>query len=227
MISNSFYPIMLNISNFNCLIVGYGSVGKRKLNSLLVYKPKSVLIIDPFLSPSNISSDKHIKYENRKFEPGDLKNISLVFAATNNFEENDYICNHCNNMNILCNNVTNPELGTFILPSSIYSDELALTISTNGKCPYLSAKLKTELNNWLQSKRRIAWLLSKIRNLILEEKVGKPNQILDEILKAPVEEWLNNNNLLACENRLLEFFPVSSHIKINKLFEDYVATFSI
>lgn len=227
MISNSFYPLMINISNFNCLIVGYGSVGKRKLKGLLAYKPKSVLIIDHALSTGNILWDKRIKFENRKFESGDLKNISLVFAATNNFEENDYICNLCKSRNILCNNVTNPELGTFILPSTVTSDELTLTISTNGKCPYLSAKLKPELKRWILSKRRIAWFLSKIRNLILEEKVGSPNQILEEILKVPIEEWLNADNLPACRNRLLSLFPASCHYKINKLCEDYAAIFSI
>ena len=41
------YPLFLSLEGFSVLIIGFGSVGRRKLAMLIPAAPASVTIIDP------------------------------------------------------------------------------------------------------------------------------------------------------------------------------------
>ena len=47
-----YYPIFLNLKQKNCLVVGAGQVGKRKILTLANYLPKKLIIID--IAPADI-----------------------------------------------------------------------------------------------------------------------------------------------------------------------------
>ena len=78
-----YYPIHLDIQNRNCLVVGGGSVGTRKVATLLACGA-NVTVISP---QATAQLQKHaqvgsITLINRRYRAADLDDIFLVIGAT-------------------------------------------------------------------------------------------------------------------------------------------------
>ena len=87
--SNSNYPIILNLSNKNLLFIGGGKVAERKI--LLLYKIAKITIISPRITKplEELYKNKEVEINYKTFEDSDLKeNYTLVFACTNKIEVN-------------------------------------------------------------------------------------------------------------------------------------------
>ena len=143
-----YYPIHLDIQNRNCLVVGGGSVGTRKVATLLACGA-NVTVISP---QATAQLQKHaqvgsITLINRRYRAADLDDIFLVIGATDDETLNRQISNDAENRNILCNIADRPEVCNFILPSIVHRGDLIITISTSGKSPALAKKLRKTLEN--------------------------------------------------------------------------------
>ncbi len=119
-----YYPVFLDLKDKECLVVGAGSVGIRKIHTLCKAGPKKITVVDPYLSkdvenflPSFVCLKK------REFREKDLECKFLVIVATNNFDLNKRISKLCNDKNILCNVVDMPDLCSFIVPSIVEKKE--------------------------------------------------------------------------------------------------------
>jgi len=140
------YPVSLNITKKKCSVIGGGKVALRKINSLLEAGAAVSLI-----SPQIIDEIKPLVNENRihwiekEYNSELLNDCFLVIAATNIREVNQRIANFCHDANILVNVVDNPKDSSFIVNSYFKQGDLTLAISTNGKSPALSHKIKEEL----------------------------------------------------------------------------------
>lgn len=143
---DKYYPIMLDIRDKKCKVIGGGKVAQRKVTTLLAYGAV-VEVISPVIS------DKLIKYYNqgkinliqREYVYGDLKDSYLVYAATNDEKANKACLKECREKEILLNVVDRPEMCDFIVPANIRRGHLSISISTNGKSPMLSTRIKKEL----------------------------------------------------------------------------------
>ena len=101
-----YYPIFLNIKDKKCLVIGAGSVGMRKVETLVQCGAKRVVLLDIAPIDKNFLKkiDKEIViFEQRAFTESDLENTFLVFLASNNREENKKITAICKKNKILCN----------------------------------------------------------------------------------------------------------------------------
>ena len=78
-----YYPVHLDIQNRNCLVVGGGSVGTRKVITLLDCGAK-VTVISPVVSPllREFATSGSIKLSERRYRSGDLDGMFLVIGAT-------------------------------------------------------------------------------------------------------------------------------------------------
>ena len=141
-----YYPINLNIENRMCIVIGGGKVAERKILSLLDCKA-DVTVISPKVTRfiKKLSNESKICILKRDFRKGDLKGAFMVIAATNSSRINYKIFQEANKKNILVNIVDSPEFCDFIMPSSIRRGDLLITISTGGKAPALSKKLRIML----------------------------------------------------------------------------------
>lgn len=141
-----YYPIMLDISNQIIKVVGGGKVAERKVESLLSYGAK-VEVISPEITPKLLkyAEDGTINLKKRKYRYGDLEGSFLAYAATENLETQKKCKKECEEKNILLNSVNMPHIGDFIVPSTIKRGSLTISISTNGKSPGLSKKIREEL----------------------------------------------------------------------------------
>lgn len=168
----NYFPIFLDVSEKNCLVIGAGVVGKRKIATLVSCSPKGLTILDTSPPDSEIQAllgnNPAWRYEQRSFLPQDLEQISLVLICTNDARYNQMISSLCKEKNILCNSATaSPEADT-LLPATLSRNDLTLAISTGGKSPALARHLRLRLERMIGEEYGPALqLLGKIREDVL------------------------------------------------------------
>ena len=143
-----YYPIHLDIRNRGCLVVGGGSVGTRKVMTLLACGAK-VTVVSPVVTKRlrEWAESGSISLKARLYQSQDLSGMFLVIGATDDETLNRRISSDAERLNILCNIADRPEVCNFILPSIVQRDDLVITISTSGKSPALSKKLRKTLED--------------------------------------------------------------------------------
>jgi len=146
--SMRYYPVHLDIQNRNCLVVGGGSVGTRKVLTLVQCGAK-VTVVSPVISDRlrEIAATGGLTLHERSYQTGDLNGMFLVIGATNDDVLNRRISRDAAGMNTLCNIADRPEICNFILPSIVRRDDLVITISTSGQSPAFAKKLRQTLEN--------------------------------------------------------------------------------
>jgi len=141
-----YYPIYLDIKNRNCLVVGGGSVGTRKVLTLLACGANVTVISTAATEKLHqLSNNGMINLEERYFKATDLDDRFLVIGATDNQELNFKIHAEAERCGLLCNIADRPKACNFILPSVVSRGDLIIAISTSGKSPAFAKKLRKHL----------------------------------------------------------------------------------
>lgn len=147
----------------------------RKARSL-VKAGGTVYIISKTLSRplTGLKKKKEIFHIPSDYRKRYLRGAFLVIAATNNSRVNARISRDAQGLRILTNVVDSPELSNFIVPSSIYKGDLIISISTSGKAPGLSKRIRKDLKQLLiPGYARFLKALNEIRS-DLRQRCAKP-----------------------------------------------------
>ncbi|UCD80188.1 MAG: bifunctional precorrin-2 dehydrogenase/sirohydrochlorin ferrochelatase [Desulfobacterales bacterium] len=141
-----YYPIHLDIQDRNCLVVGGGGVGTRKVMALLNCGA-NVTVVSPNISEKlrDLAGSPSLKLKQRPYQSSDLDGMFLVIGATDDETLNRRISSDAERRSTLCNIADRPEVCNFILPSIVQRDDLVITISTSGRSPALAKKLRQSL----------------------------------------------------------------------------------
>jgi len=167
-----FYPIHINIKGRKCLVVGGGKTAERKVNRLVRYGGK-VVVVSPVVTSSieNLSYKKRVVWYKRGYRSTDLHQAFLVFCATNNQELNKKISRKAKRKGILVNVVDSLSECSFISPALVERGCLTISISTEGLAPLLSRKIRKELGiSYGQEYRHYTKLIAQARNTIVRDK---------------------------------------------------------
>lgn len=228
------YPVFLSLAGRLCVVAGLGSVGRRKLASLLAANADNVLALDgrplPSLDPKAqaLVKDKRVRFENRSFTAEDAAASFLVFAATSDTQENERIADLCRKSGALCNCVTAPQDGDFILPATARQGSLCAALSTAGQSPLLASQWRLELEDWLKPREKLAWLLGRLRApvLALGNEQAFNSAIFRKIAESPVPHWLMHGDLDHCQDWLKSELPENLHPEINAIFSEFADVFA-
>ncbi len=196
-----YYPVHLNIKNRNCLVVGGGGVGTRKVENLLKCDAR-VTVVSPKISSKlqDLSKSEPLTLKRRPYRSADLAGMFLVIGATNDENLNRQISRDAEARNTLCNIADRPEVCNFILPSIVRRDDLVITISTSGRSPALAKKLRKTLERQFGAEYAdLLRLMGAIRIKLLSEahepEAHKPlfeqlinSDLIDLIRDAKTEE---------------------------------------
>jgi precorrin-2 dehydrogenase/sirohydrochlorin ferrochelatase len=141
-----YYPINLEINNRNCLVVGGGQVGTRKVMGLLECGA-AVSVVSPKATERiiHLMTQKKIIWHKRTYRTSDMQNRFLVIGATDNESLNRRIHTDAQNQKVLCNIADRPEICNFILPAVVQRGDLVIAVSTSGKSPAFAKKLRKDL----------------------------------------------------------------------------------
>lgn len=225
------YPVFLSIGGRRCLVAGAGRVGQRKLAALLEAGASNIHVFDlrPLASfdtaARTLLTAPGVAFQARPCGDADIPQSFLVFACTSSPAVNSHIARVCATYRILCNCATNPEEGNFIVPAQAKAASARIAISTGGASPMLAAQWRRELESWLIGRERMAWLMGRLRPLVLRSGAGH-RDIFRALLASPLESWLANGDLEHCKAWLLAFMPDITHSQLEEIFVDFVHAFS-
>jgi precorrin-2 dehydrogenase/sirohydrochlorin ferrochelatase len=192
--SGRYYPLFLAIEGQICLVVGAGAVGERKVRTLLKYGAQ-VRLVAPELSPwlKEKCGEEAVTWAGRQYEKSHLQGASLAFATTDDPEVNRTVAADAREMGVWCNMASDPELGSFIVPSAFERGPLSIAISTTGFSPAIAKQLRLKLEKeigpeWEFFIRLLGELRQSFKSNGLAEKEGE--QIFRRLAALPIPEWL-------------------------------------
>lgn len=141
LIKNEFhYPAMLRVAGKRCVIIGGGTVAARKLGSLLE-AGANVTVIAPAFCEAVQRHSQEATLITDSYRPQYLQAAFVVIAATNDKAVNRQVTADAP---CLVNNITEPELSNFTVPSAIREGDITLALATGGM-PAFTRLLKKQL----------------------------------------------------------------------------------
>jgi precorrin-2 dehydrogenase / sirohydrochlorin ferrochelatase len=142
----SLFPMFVKLDGRRCLVIGAGSVGEAKIESLLA-TAASVQVVAPKATSKvrEWAREGRIEWYAREYAPADLAGMFLVIAATSSRALHDEIYAEAKGRGVLCNTVDEPERCDFYFPAVVRRGDLQIAISTGGLSPALAQRLRKEL----------------------------------------------------------------------------------
>ena len=181
------YPIFLNISNKDILIIGAGLAAREKLPKLIKGKANITIISKevPRETQKIIHGLDSITTHLREIKTTDLDNRFLIFCATNDNVLNKELADYAKSKNIWVNSVDDPENCDFFSMALLEKEKLSLGFSTHGEFAGLSVLLKDIFDTLIpQSHEELIQEVYKIRKSIKKKyNEKKRRKILIKILK--------------------------------------------
>jgi precorrin-2 dehydrogenase/sirohydrochlorin ferrochelatase len=165
------YPILLNLEDRLCVVVGAGAIGLRKVRGLMNAGARVRLIAPE--APTDETLADGIEVLRRPFRAGDLDGSALTFAATDDREVNAAVAEEARRRGIPVNVADAPGEGDFTLPALLRQGEVTVAVSTAGQSPALAALLRDTLHGFVGPEWATALeIASAIRRKRLTEKGG-------------------------------------------------------
>ncbi|WP_434794082.1 Precorrin-2 dehydrogenase [Terrisporobacter petrolearius] len=185
-----YYPINLKKNDMKIVVIGGGKVAYRKCINFLAFNKKVIVVSEEFIKEfEDIKGEIEIIKDsyNEKY----IKDAFVVVAATNNKDVNHKIGTYCREYAKLVNVVDDIDLSNFTVPSFVKRGDLLLSVSTGGKSPSLSAKIRKELEEvYDESYEEYVNLLGENRQIIINniENIEERRKQLKELLDLSIDE---------------------------------------
>lgn len=155
----AYFPMFVDMTERECLIVGGGNVAYRKVIVMLDFGAKVTVVaenicdelrkltIDDIASEDKTGSytankENRITFIKRRFERKDCDGMEMVIAATDDNALNHEIAEYCKAKDIMVNVVDQKADCSFIFPSYIKEKNLVAAFSSGGNSPVLTQYLK-------------------------------------------------------------------------------------
>ena len=126
-----YYPVFLDLSGEQCVVIGDGKFAVEKRDALEEAGAQVRVI------------------SNRDYRPGALAGARLVVDASEDDVINRLSWEEAEAAGILINVVDRPARCRFIAPAIVRRDPLVVAISTSGESPFLASALRARIERWL------------------------------------------------------------------------------
>jgi precorrin-2 dehydrogenase/sirohydrochlorin ferrochelatase len=155
------YPIMMDVRNKKAVVIGAGSVGRRKVVSL--HQAEAVVtLVDPEL-PDSLDLPP-VTMLKEPYSPEQLEGAAMVFVCTDNRELNAQVARDARLAGAIVNAADQNEDCDFFAPATIHDGDVVVAIGTGGASPALSSLLRRILTDAVpENIGQFAALLSDIR----------------------------------------------------------------
>jgi precorrin-2 dehydrogenase/sirohydrochlorin ferrochelatase len=188
---NNLFPVFLKLESLETLIVGGGHVGLEKLNAILKNSPTAKVSLVARTIHESIKTvaaqNENVKLFERNFKLWDLWNKDLLILATNNRNLHETIRKFARSRRLLINVADTPDLCDFYLGSVVTKGNLKIGVSTNGKSPTISKRIREYLEDALpEETNELLDNMNKIRDQIkgdFNHKVKVLNEVTSSWLK--------------------------------------------
>lgn len=223
-----YFPVFLDLKRFSILVVGAGRVGLRKTTTLLAAGASTLTLVDMRPVPGELAAflqEGRLHYLCKSFSPEDLRGIDIAFACTSNREVNAAVSRACARLRIPCNIADHPEAGDFILPGVVDRGDLVLAVSTSGRSPALSRRIRARLEKEFGPEyAALVMLLGRLRPLVLSEGMATEENtaLFRNLLDSPLLESLAQKNVPGVKALLRQHLPPHLHPQVESVCHDLV-----
>ncbi len=189
---NQLFPVFFKLHELEVLVVGGGYVGLEKLQAILKNSPQThVMLVGKEILQQEIyalaTQHPHVKVIESEFRRHYLRGKDLVFLATNDRRLHEKIRQITRRKHIMTNVADTPDLCDFYLSSVVKKGDLKIAISSNGKSPTLTKRIREYLEEAIPDDvQQLLDNLKEVRDQLkgdFEYKVQKLNEVTADWLK--------------------------------------------
>lgn len=128
-----YFPMFVDLSDKNIVVVGGGNIATRRVKTLLQFT-RNVTAVAPIVTPELMELGKTgmANVLQRAVKHSDLTMAYMVIAATNDHKLNDEIYRVCKEEGIYVNIADDKEKCDFYFPGIFMQDELVVGITASG-----------------------------------------------------------------------------------------------
>ena len=196
----SYFPLMINIDYKKVVIVGGGNVARQKVEALLPTNAH-ITIVSPTVTDrlKIYITEGRAVWKQKRFEPADLDDAALIFAATNDESVNDAVEEATQHWQLL-NRADALGRMDFMNPAVVRRGDFVVTVSTTGASPALTRKVKRDLEGqYDESYAQYVAFLKEARLLILKNYEGDDKKAaLAQLLEPEILDWIEQKNEEKC-----------------------------
>lgn len=185
------YPLFLDLSGREVMVIGGGSVASRKVSTLIEYGAH-ITVIAPEVDATieDRASQGDLTWIPRTYRQGDLAQAFLVFSACGDQSVDVEVVREAHARNCLVNVVDVTHLCDFIVPSTIRRGALGIAISTSGAAPFEAKAIRHDLE------QRFDWSWEPYLDLIAQVRTLAKQRVLgDESRRTPLYEAIRTSGL--------------------------------
>jgi uroporphyrin-III C-methyltransferase / precorrin-2 dehydrogenase / sirohydrochlorin ferrochelatase len=210
------FPAFLDLRDRPVLVVGGGTVARRKIAALLPVGAR-VRVGAPELDPEVAAwvAEGRIDHLEGRFDPAWLDEVWLVIAATDEPETNRAVAEAAQARRIWANVVDDAPLCSFQVPARIERGPLQIAISSGGGAPMLARHLRERLETELDaSLGTLGDLLVKHRRRIRAQvpDTSTRRRFFDAVLRSDIQSLLRRGDAETAERTLLAMIDASGDI---------------
>lgn len=136
------YPVMLQLRNQRCVVVGGGAVAERKIEGLLAAQA-DIVVISPRFTERILGwiEEGAVQGIAKRYESKDVSGAALVFAATDDSELNRTVAADSRASRIFVNVASEADDGNFTNPYVMRRGKLVISVSTSGASPIAARRI--------------------------------------------------------------------------------------
>ena len=207
----SYYPILVDLEGKKALIVGGGRVAERKAETLLEYGASIDLVSKELTHTLELLVEgRRITYLGPEFRETLLDSVFIVVAATSDKDLNRKVSLSARRKGLLVNAVDQPQDCNFIVPSIVKRGDFLIAVSTSGKSPALSKKIRKDLENQFgEEYRAFLLLMGRLRDRILSRGLPQEenSRIFHQLVDSPLLKALSEDSREDVRAILQEILP--------------------
>ena len=202
-----YFPVFLDGSKINAMVVGGGDVAARKIE-LLLKATTNITVMSATVSNGveRLINENKLNWLAHNYKAGFLEPMTLVIAATDEAAINEQVYQEADAVKILANVVDQPELCTYITPSIIDRAPMLIAISSSGSAPILVRMLREQIEKILpRGYGRLADFSLKFRDHVKARIKGIPNRraFWEKILRGSIGQNLLDGKTKLAEQQLI------------------------
>lgn len=144
---------LLDLHDESALIVGGGAVALRRAKTLLDAGLR-VRVVAPEIVAELLALP--VQAEARGYQPGDLRGVRLVVAATSDAALNDRICAQARAAGLLVNHAGDAGRGTLRFPAVAARGGVQVAVASGGELPLLARALTRQFAAQLPPEPQVA-----------------------------------------------------------------------
>ena len=182
------FPMLVELKDMPCLVVGGGQVALHKVKVLLDFGAR-VTVVAPDILPELFGMEG-VNCRTKMFEEGDLKGQRLVVAAAGDSECDRILSQACRREKIPLNVVDSPKDCSFFFPAYLKEGEVVCAFSSSGQSPVVTQYLKEQMRPVMTAQiGEVSRCLGELRKTVQQRPQTRraAKQIYQEILRLSIE----------------------------------------